>query len=393
MKKILMIDPWGTETLGPYTQGICGGLEDKVDLTLVTNFYYEKLPEAKYNKLYLFFRYSEKMKNTRLRKFVRGIEYIAAYFKILFLVKNNNFDYIHIQWLLLYNADIYFLYFLKKYVKGMVLTAHNVLPHINGEEYIGQLNKIYNQFDKIIVQGNNIKKEFEHYFPQYSQKAYVQRFGFDEDKFSETKQEAVSENVKKILPKISGKEKIFIMFGNQFYNKGTDRVVKTYLNNNQSLQNTFLIIAGKNSEEYKELHQYDAQIKQTDNIAIFNYFLNEVDLNFLIDLSNLILMPYRHASMSGLIFKAAKHKKTALLTRTGSLEEYVIANENAFIVENSSKEFEKELLRIAEEVTTFELENMGMKLSQYIKATCSWGKIGEDILINCYSDSKERHDK
>ena len=60
--KILMIDPWGVNNLSLYTNGLCMGISEYVDVTLFTNFYYEKTTEANYIVKPVFFPKSQVMK-------------------------------------------------------------------------------------------------------------------------------------------------------------------------------------------------------------------------------------------------------------------------------------------------------------------------------------------
>ncbi len=81
--KVLVIDPWCNDYdgLAGYTIGLCEGLADNVELTLCSG-YYESHKTDRYNIHPIFFRFSDKMKNSVFRKIVRGIEYICSYVKI-----------------------------------------------------------------------------------------------------------------------------------------------------------------------------------------------------------------------------------------------------------------------------------------------------------------------
>ena len=72
-------------------------------------------------------------------------------------------DIIHIQWLLFYQFDYFWLkllrYRLRKKGTKIILTAHNILPHINGYQYKNILEKIYSNFDGIIVHSKVLKTQ------------------------------------------------------------------------------------------------------------------------------------------------------------------------------------------------------------------------------------------
>jgi hypothetical protein len=98
--RVLMIDPVGTHSPAQYTHGLCSGLSklDGYQVTLFTNYYYYPfLNRTIYPVQNIFYRRSENRKRSLYRNIVRGIEYIIAYIRILFLLKDNPFDVIHIQ--------------------------------------------------------------------------------------------------------------------------------------------------------------------------------------------------------------------------------------------------------------------------------------------------------
>ena len=72
-------------------------------------------------------------------------------------------DIIHIQWLLFYQFYYFWLrifrYRLRRKNTKIVLTAHNVLPRINGYKCKNILEKIYSQFDCIIVHSEVLKEQ------------------------------------------------------------------------------------------------------------------------------------------------------------------------------------------------------------------------------------------
>ena len=147
--KVLVVNPW-VGNIAEYTKGLCEGLSNVCEVTLVTN-YYDANDSRKYKIIKSFFRKSEKIERGFVRKALRGYEYYQTYRMIINMVKDNKFDIVHVQWFLMYSLDIGFIKELKRYAK-VVLTAHNVLPHVKGEKYIKKLSTIYDEVDMIFVQ-------------------------------------------------------------------------------------------------------------------------------------------------------------------------------------------------------------------------------------------------
>lgn len=378
--KIMMIDPWGINSIALYTDGLCKGISEYEDLTLITNYYNEITSEGHYKIIPTFFRVSEKMKNGKNRKIIRGIEYFYSYRKVISELKKNKYDIVHIQWLLQYKVDIHFLKEIRKYCKKIVYTAHNVVPHINGDKYINKLRNIYGLVDTIVVHGNGIREEFKNLFSEFNNKVVIQRHGiFLNTDIHSNEQEIDNE----IINKVKSASKVFIFFGNIFYNKGVDRLVEIWIKSFKG-SNNLLIIAGRKNGEYKELDDLEKDINQCNNIIYINRYIENNLLNYLISKSDIILMPYRHASMSGLIFTAAEFKKTVLCTNTGAISEYVIDGQNSFIVENRDDNFREKLEYIATNIDNDELANMGNKLQNYIIDKYSWSNISKKLIEDAY---------
>lgn len=340
--KVLVVNPW-VGNIAEYTKGLCEGLSNVCDVTLVTNCY-DTNDSRKYKVIKSFFRNSEKIERGFIRKTLRGFEYYQTYKKIIGMVKKHNYDIVHVQWFLMYSLDIKFIKELKKYTK-VVLTAHNVLPHVNGEKYIKKLNAIYDEVDMILVHGKSIKEEFVKYFSRYQDKVRIQNHGemmardtsFDIFKIPEDIQEKVQNaNIK------------FLFFGNVFYNKGTDILLKTWIDH-FAKTNDLLIIAGRTTEKFDAFNELCIKAREIDNISFFNTYVEDNLLNYLISNSNVVVLPYRHASMSGVVFTAAQFKKTIICTEAGSITEYVRNGEDCFICRPTEEELRRQIEEIRQD--------------------------------------------
>lgn len=376
----MMIDPWGINNLLLYTNGLCSAIAKHEELVLVTNRYFKVTTDVKYDVIPTFFRFSENMSTGKVRKAIRGIEYICSYIKIINELKNNHYDIVHIQWLLQYKVDIYFLNRIKKYCNKIVCTAHNVLPHVQGEQYIDDLRTIYGFVDSIILHGESIKEEFINIFGEFANKIIVQRHGTYLNQYTKY---TINDIEKKIINKVKNYKRKYIFFGYVYYNKGVDRVLRLWLDNFKN-KDQLLIIAGRRSAEYRELDVLEADINECENILYINRYVEDNLLSYLINQSDIILLPYRHASMSGVIFTAAEFKKTVLCTNTGAIAEYIVNEENSFVVENNDRLFYEKLMYISEAVSNEVLADMGTKLHRYIVDNYAWSNIGKKLIEDAY---------
>lgn len=370
--RVILVDPTGIA----YGAGLAAGLSFLVDLTYVTR----KSDVAKENiKCDLKYWFLAPQKGGKAEKLIKGISYLIAYGKIIRYTKKKKVDVIHIQWLSLPMADAFFLNQLKRTGVKLVFTAHNVLPHRNGESFTEIYRKYYSIFDRIIVHGESIKQEFINYFPEYEGKLAIEHHGIYNLLSTEIKEELVD---REVLQRVREAKKVGIFFGNMFYNKGTDELVSHWLKEYKGNSDYYLFIVGKLDHRYSELIAMESQIKECDNIFYKPQIIEEAELNTYISLSDIVIMPYRHASMSGIIFKAAGMDKTVITTDTGSIKEYI--NKDCAFCEDNMDKFFKQMNEIFINVDRVKLADMGKKLGDYIRSEYSWDSIADNTVNEVY---------
>ena len=160
--KIIMQDPWGIRGPGVYTYSLCNAFSKKgIEIILITNWQFEFDKLSNFKVIKKFFKYSENLKVGLFRKVIRGLEYCFNMLNLLNKYSKEYPDIIHIKWLLFYQFDYFWLrllrYLLRRKNTKIILTAHNVLPHINGYKYKNILENIYSRFDGIIVHSKVLK--------------------------------------------------------------------------------------------------------------------------------------------------------------------------------------------------------------------------------------------
>lgn len=377
--KVLIIDPWCCDDYEVYTIGFCEGMSAITNLTLVCN-YYQSLTSKNYSIIPVFFRISQKMNNGTIRKIIRGLEYFVAYLKILTLANKREYDVIHIQWALFYKVDIFFCKLLKKYTKKLVYTSHNVVPHIDGTKHTDNLKRLHNVFDYIIVHGEEIKKEYLSYFPEDIDKLIIQRHGIHYTQRTDYDDNNVDKQLSDFINLSEGRKVCFV--GGIFYNKGVDRLLKIWRKLYKSSQNT-LVVAGVVTEQYHELKEEVAEIKKHSNILFLPRRMNDDEFSFIIDKSDLVVIPYRHASMSGIVYSAAAFSKPILYTKSGAIGEYV-NDTGCFEVDNDDKSLEYGLTN-ALSTNRKKLSEIGRCLHNRIYSEYGWNTICQRLYDDCYT--------
>ncbi len=365
---IIIIDPWKTN----YSKGFINALSQKSN-KLIIFFTCKKnkdIISTRFLKVYhVFFNISDFLNDSLIRKFIRTLEYIFAYIYICFYILFNfkKVSVIHIQWLLFYLFDILSLLFFKSLKLVVIYTAHDLYPHINGKKQIKILNKIYNLINVIVVHGENLKNLFKKIYTNNKSKIVVIPHGFENEMIFFKKDFIVE----KIITS-SRFNKIYLIFGFQFFNKGTDIVTDLWIKNDELNSKNLLIIAGK-IIKYPELNEY-TEIKNK-NIIFINNFIEEEVLNYYISISNVVLLPYRAASMTGQLSKVVNFKKAVFVTNVGAISEYV--NEDIVFL---SKPYKNEIEIKLKEVNKYEnntLDEMGKLLFEHFNTHFKW----ENIII------------
>ena len=386
--KILYIDPWcgNGSNLYYYSTGLVGAMADYSDVVMVTQKDCNIKDNTKYKVLPLFFPKSSKMRRGIVRTFTRGLEYILSYIKILDYASKNEFDIIHIEWPLMYKIDSLIFKSLKGKCKLLSLKAHNIMPHSTGVKYLKDFKKIYDVPDIIIVHGENMKKEFVEYYPQYVKKLRVQHDGTLANFNASFSESDVSSEISSMIEKYS---RIYLFVGRIDQDKGIDRfaeIWKRQMKESKSL----LIIAGKIEKGF-DLGRFKINCDQCENIFLINQYIPDNLLNYLMYSSNLVVLPYLRGSMSAVAITAAEFSKPVLSTKFGVIEEYVRNEIDGYVVENNEQSLERILLHLENDVSNETLLQMGGRFKKHLNDEFNWDVIGKKLVVETYMDwiSKE----
>lgn len=243
-----------------------------------------------------------------------------AYLKIIILVlKFKDFSVINFQWFLFPPIDYIFLLILKNICPHakFIFTSHNVLPHRNSLRFIGIYKKIINKMNYVIYHGQNLIDEAIKIFGDNFQSKFKKQYIglFDKHYFPKLKDNKFYIDRTKF-------NKVYIFFGFMYYNKGVDILLNYWLKNFKN-SNSLLLCVGKMDSNFNELKSLTRSVPNVKNLIFLDEFLKENYLNYLISISDLILMPYRGGSMTGNLQKAFEHRKLIMTTNFGSISEYL----------------------------------------------------------------------
>lgn len=218
----------------------------------------------------------------------------------------------------------YWLYFILDFLKTypLVTQVHDPIFHSgtgstkykNINSYLQKL--IIKNSDQIIVNGKKLALGFSKKYNYPLDKIHTMLFS----EYSLTKDISQSENKVKLNR--------ILFFGRVHYYKGIDILVSTekYL---ASFLNDFKIcIAGSGNHEL-----YRNKIIDTENYDIISEKIEWTDISSIFQEADIVVLPYRDATQSGVIANCLAYRKPIIVTNRGSIDEIVKHNKSALILE------------------------------------------------------------
>ena len=383
--KVFVQDPWGIS----YTYSLCNALYRKViKLTLVTNCYYEYDKLSKFKVIKKFFKYSENMKTNIPRKIAKGLEYCFVMFNLVNKYSKESPDVIHIQWLLFYKYDYLWLKILKYRLRRgntkIILTAHNVLPHINGYKYKNILEKIYSQFDGIIVHSKILKTKMIEIFGAKAQDLSIRVIPHGvEDKLFEKVDENILNTYRNKIKLLKSEEHNFLFAGIIHKNKGLDVLLKAWEEHINKYHHDKLYIICKPTyninNELRFIKRFHSSI-----ITSFGYKSDEELLAYFLE-CDFVVLPYKEASQSGVLLTALTLGKPVIVTRVGGLPEVVEMVGGGYVVDSNNSISLCEAINKASEVSDKKLSKLNNDIQKKVNKYFSWDNIAK-LTLSFYND-------
>lgn len=328
----LLIDPQSEGSLAIYDYSLFSevSLDNK---GFVCNVKYDA-PSVPSTFMFPYFDYLGK------KSVSKGISYLISLIKIIILIYNCRPKVVHIQWYRLENVEFY-LYKSLRHLLGfkLVYTAHNVLPHNSGNKKIKVYRKLYSLADAIIVHSKATVSE-------------LAEIGVDKKKIHVIKHGILQKREPQKKTPFDfreryciGKKILFSISGVQNAYKGTDLLIKAWTTTPLLYEsnNCVLVIMGKNSGvDYSETDN-------VKNIIIIDRFFSDEEQEALFSATDVLLLPYRQISQSGVLLTALPYKIPLLVSNIGGLSETLDeANIGWRISPNNVKELATTLISIVQ---------------------------------------------
>ena len=366
MNRIFFIDPQSYSNLGVYDYSLLNN-NIEFDILFFGNTLFTS-PEFKNIKFIPLFRYSN-----HSNKFLKISSYFVSIVRLFLFIIIKRPNLIHIQWIKFWWLDYYFLKLLKKCIRiKIVYTAHNILPHESKINEFSKYQKYYHIVDVIITHAINSKKDLIDKFSVPESKIEIIPHGI----LSFNTNSLLVENyIKQFKLKYSTENKIvFATLGNQSFYKGSDIIARIWSETPQLHDESkyILLIFGKNNNiDFSNLDKIT-------NVFIENRFVNEEEFTALLRLTNVLLLPYRTISQSGVLLSAINESIPVLVSNVGGLPEPLeIADIGWNIGEASFENLQKYLLLLINSPQIIDEKKINKENWDNVKSYYSWVDISK----------------
>lgn len=273
-----------------------------------------------------------KIPNERIVNSINPLNWISTAAKI----NNENADLVVFDWWHPFFSFCHFgisLMLKKKYKDKILFITENVVSHeshfidkvltkiglSNSSKFLA-LSKIVEQ-ELAVFAGK--KKIFRSELPVYD--CYAVEDNFEIDKIKE--ELGLSDN-----------NRVLLFFGYVRKYKGLDILIKAMPKVIAEYPETKLLIVGEFYDDPKPYLDLIKSLALTDYIKVINRFVENEEVEKYYRISDLIVLPYRSATQSGILNVAYGFNKPALVTDVGGLSEFVKDGITGYIVKPDEPE-------------------------------------------------------
>ena len=266
----------------------------------------------------LFSLIPKSLKNSEniVKRGFKALEGVANYFYLILYLAVHKVKILHLQWLPFLEIIAIEKVFLKTIrlispKTKIILTVHNLYPHNSSEPrksaYRRRFSDVQRHIDKFILHLDVSRKEFCKEFCIDESRTVVIPHGIFEPKGYV------------VRPHVRGEKLNLIMYGNQNIYKGTDILIDALTMLPQEYKSkVHALIVGKTASNYLSLLQQKSKGLDVDFIP---KFVPDNDLYRYISQSDVIVLPYREISQSGVLLLALNFNRLIITSDLPSFKE------------------------------------------------------------------------
>jgi glycosyltransferase involved in cell wall biosynthesis len=261
-------------------------------------------------------------KSSSVSKSDKLIRYINYLIKLYRYIKKNKFDAVHFQFLRRIEAESIFFLFLRLTGTNLVYTVHDVSP-LKKNKLNSLLNiLIYKSAKVLIVHSAKNKQMLLDRVSLNPEKIKIVPHGNFNHYVSA---EPLTKNDARKYFGLNSEEKVLLFFGFIKEYKGLDILLEAAAISSKSIGNLTLIIAGA-AQSKTLVESYNKMISELPKdvkVIYHSEFIDRDKVAFYFLASDVLVLPYRIISHSGVLHLAYSFGRAIIGTRVGDFEEFI----------------------------------------------------------------------
>ena len=327
-----MLDP--NASTPPYDRALCAALARagcKVTLT-TTRFLYEDLPPPRGFRVdEAFFGLvggrvgrwlgvtSATPSRARARRLLKAVEYPLDWALLITRVARARPDVVHVQWAVAPELDLRVWELLRRSGVPIAFTAHNLLPHDVRPNDAERYGRLYRAADALIVHGGRTAD------------ALAERWGIPRERIVVAPHGPLLEDEPE-LGRGAARRRLglqpdapLVLFAGLIEPyKGLDDLIAAFVSLAHSHPEARLVIAGKPNVPLAAVRAGLAQHGLAEQTILDARFLPQSELAAYLCAADVVALPYREATSSGLLLAARRFGRPVVATAVGDLAELVV---------------------------------------------------------------------
>lgn len=335
--RVLMIDP--NASTPPYDRALCAALARAgCDVTLATSrFLYENLPSPRgFTVDEVFFRLVAGPLGGRLRLTERGArarrlfkagEYPFDWAWLFARLTNARPDVVHVQWAVAPDVDRWIWAGLRRLGIPVAYTAHNLLPHDPRPGDAARYERLYRAADVVIVHGGRVADALAARWRIRRERVIVAPHGPLLVEEPELDRPAARRRLGLPLD-----AQLVLFAGLIEPYKGLDDLVAAFASVARSHPGARLVIAGKPNMSLTSVRVELARHGIEERTLLDARFLSQPELAAYLCAADVVVLPYRAATSSGLLLAARRFGRPIVASAVGDFAELVVDGVSGLLV-------------------------------------------------------------